>query len=228
MAYNTLLFDIDDTLLDFQASEAAALRQLFVEMEQPLTAADAAYYHRVNAELWQRYERGDITRPALLIERFNRLFEHMGQSGVDARQAEATYRRHLAAGHTVLPYAREVLQTLTRDHQLYVITNGIAATQRRRLRESGLVDYFNKVYISEVVGAKKPDPQFFESVAADITHFDKQRALVIGDSLSSDILGAAQFNVDSIWFNPARTVNASDVQPTFEVADLRQIPKIVG
>lgn len=98
MAYNTLLFDIDDTLLDFQASEAAALRQLFVEMEQPLTAADAAYYHRVNAELWQRYERGDITRPALLIERFNRLFEHMGQSGVDARQAEATYRRHLAAG----------------------------------------------------------------------------------------------------------------------------------
>ncbi|WP_279403996.1 HAD hydrolase-like protein [Secundilactobacillus kimchicus] len=77
-------------------------------------------------------------------------------------------------------------------------------------------------------GLRSRIPSFFESVAADITHFDKQRALVIGDSLSSDILGAAQFNVDSIWFNPARTVNASDVQPTFEVADLRQIPKIVG
>ncbi|GHP13785.1 noncanonical pyrimidine nucleotidase, YjjG family protein [Lentilactobacillus fungorum] len=227
MTYSTILFDVDDTLLNFEASEKQALEKLFKTIHQPLTPAVYRDYHDLNAQLWHRYERGEISRETLLNSRFNLFFAHYGQN-IDGKLYGQKYRTFLSEGHDQIPQAQTLLNDIRPNHQLYVITNGIAATQQRRLKESGLVNYFDDVFISERIGHKKPDSAFFEAVADQIQGFTKQSALVVGDSLTSDILGAKHFGIDSVWFNPHHLPNASQTKPTYEIDHLLSLEAIVS
>lgn len=222
MAYSTLLFDIDDTILDFQSSEKQALKKLFNHLHQPLTTTMANYYQQLNVTLWQRYERGEIARADLLNQRFTLFFHHFGED-VDGIATERIYRQYLAEGHQPMPGAPSLLADLSRDYELYIITNGIAQTQIRRIREAGFAPYFRQLFISEQIGAQKPSQAFFKSVAHQIDHFKKADTLVIGDSLTSDILGAANYGLDSVWFNPHHLVNQTPTTPTYEIDRLNQL-----
>jgi 2-haloacid dehalogenase len=228
MTYKTLLFDIDDTLLDFKATEKQALASLFEHLKLPLSAENYAYYHDLNAHLWQQFERGQITKPDLLVRRFSGLFEHMGNTELDGREVEMQYRHYLSLGHQQMPNATKLLANLSQQHQLYVVTNGVAKTQERRLSEADFNRYFQQVFISEQIGAQKPEPAFFEHVAGAIEDFDKDKALVIGDSLSSDIKGANGFGLDSVWFNPTHKVNDGVAKPTYEIDQLLELESIVA
>lgn len=227
MNYSTLLFDVDDTLLNFQSSEKQALTKLFQSLHKPLTAKIYQDYHSLNAQLWRKYERGEISRETLLDQRFNLFFQHYGQN-VDGKAYSQKYRSFLSEGHDQMPNASKLLADLKNRHQLYVVTNGIAATQHRRLADSGLVNYFDNVFISEEIGHKKPDPEFFDYIADNITNFNKQRALVVGDSLTSDILGATKYGLDSVWFNPTHQPNLGVAKPTYEIDHLLDLEAIVS
>lgn len=225
MSYATLLFDIDDTILDFQSSEKRALKKLFQHLNKPLTPAIANYYHQLNTILWQRYEKGNLTRNDLLNSRFTLLFRHFGED-INGAAIEKTYRQYLAEGHDSIPGAKQLLMALSQNHELYIVTNGIAKTQEKRVHEAGIVKYFNQMFISENIGYQKPQRAFFDFVAHQIKHFDRRKALVIGDSLTSDILGAANYGLDSVWFNPHHALNQTKTQPTYQIDKLNALTAI--
>lgn len=228
MAYHSLLFDIDDTLLNFQSAEKQALQGLFKELKQPLNADVYHYYHDLNISLWQKFELGEISKSTLLVQRFTTLFNHLGVANVDGKRMEERYRYYLSQGHEPMPHAPEVLTDLSQSHDLYVVTNGVAKTQQKRLSEANFNHFFKGVFISELVGAQKPEAAFFQRVTADIQAYEPAQTLVIGDSLSSDIKGAASFGLDSVWFNPNHQQNQSSVKPTYEIDQLTDLEAIVA
>lgn len=228
MAYQTLLFDVDDTLLNFQAAEKQALAGLFKELKLPLTSETYDFYHAENLALWQQFELGNISKPKLLVQRFGTLFDHLGITGIDGQKMEERYRFYLAQGHEPMPQAPEVLNDLSQDHDLYIVTNGVAKTQKKRLSEAHFDHYFKNVFISELVGAQKPAKAFFQRVTADIQSYEPAQTIVIGDSLTSDIKGAAGFGLDSVWFNPSHQPNQTDIKPTYEIDQLEKLESIVA
>ena len=126
-----------------------------------------------------------------------------------------------------MPQAKQLLADLSASHDIYVVTNGIAKTQHRRLNESGLAPYFTNVFASETVGVQKPNPGFFDYVAHNIQGFSKDQSLVIGDSLTSDIKGANLYGLDSVWFNPTHQPNTIRLKPTYEIEHLLRLEAIV-
>lgn len=217
-----LFFDADRTLLDFSASEKKALAKTFAEYQLPFT--DAVYqWHLVNnAKLWEDYEKGIIDRKTVLYTRFVRLFEQFGYVG-DGAAFEDSYRHNLDHACDLFPEALEVVQTLSHTHQLYIVTNGVASTQENRLRDSGLAPYFQDIFISELVGSQKPQRAFFEHCFARIPAFNPAEALIIGDSLTSDIKGGNLAGIDTCWFNPSRAENHTDAKVDMEIQNLKEL-----
>ncbi len=217
-----LLFDADRTLLDFSASEKSALAKTFAEYALPFP--DAVYqYHLVNnAKLWEDYEKGLIDRQAVLYTRFVRLFEHFGYEG-DGVAFEDSYRHNLDHSCDLFPETMEVVQTLYKTHLLYIVTNGVASTQKTRMRDSGLAPYFQELFISEEIGYQKPQKEFFDHCFAHIPDFDPAQALIIGDSLTSDIKGGNIAGVETCWFNPEGKKNHTDAEVDYEIHSLKDL-----
>lgn len=226
MKYKHLLFDADDTLLDFQASEQAALKGLFESLGLTMTPSIINKYHEINHGLWAAFERGEVTKDQILQTRFRKLFEEIGFE-VDRPNLEVEYQEMLASGHMVIPGTFELLDQL-RDHfELYIVSNGVASTQYNRLHASGLFPYFQNIFISEETGYQKPQIEFFHYVFDRIPNFDASKALIIGDSLSSDIQGGVNANIDTCWYNPRNLANNKGLEITKEVSSLEQICEIV-
>lgn len=143
-------------------------------------------------------------------------------------QAEAVYREGLNHGHQQVPQAQALLQQLSQlpQLQLYIVSNGVAKTQNMRLQDSGFAPYFKQVFVSEAVGYQKPDVRFFDSVANNITNFDKNKTLIIGDSLTSDIQGGVNAGIDTVWYNPQH-LTTTTVQPTYQISELLSLLKLV-
>ncbi|WP_412989048.1 YjjG family noncanonical pyrimidine nucleotidase [Pediococcus siamensis] len=226
MKYKNLLFDVDDTLLDFKAAESQALKRLFKEIKYPLTDEVTSYFRAMNEKMWQRFELGQLDRNTLVNTRFTKLFAHFNEQ-VDGVKYEKIYRGFLNQGHQLEPHARELLNDLKAQFNLFIVSNGIASVQQHRLADSGLRNYFTHVFVSEEVGYQKPRIEFFDYVANAITGFTPANALIIGDSLTSDIQGGANAGIDSVWFNPAMQPNHSTVSPTYQIDDLLDLETIL-
>lgn len=217
-----LLFDADHTLLDFRASEKKALSQTFAEYGLPFPDAVYQQYQLQNAKLWQDYEKGLIDRKTVLHTRFCKLFAQFGYAA-DGAAFEDSYRFHLDRACDLMPDAIEVVAQLSKTHALYIVTNGVVSTQKMRLRDSGLAPYFRDVFISEEVGCQKPQKAFFDQCFARIPDFAPADAIIIGDSLSSDIKGGNLAGIDTCWFNPEGKKNESDAQPDYKIRALREL-----
>ncbi|GEL15650.1 YjjG family noncanonical pyrimidine nucleotidase [Pediococcus cellicola] len=226
MKYQNLLFDVDDTLLDFKAAEKQALKGLFNEIQYPLTDEIVSYFRVLNDKMWQRFELGQLDRRTLVNTRFTKLFAHLNED-VDGTKYERIYREFLNQGHQLEPHARELLNSLQDQFNLFIVSNGIASVQEHRLNDSGLMNYFNHVFVSEEVGFQKPRIEFFDYVAKAIAGFTPKNSLIIGDSLTSDIQGGKNAGIDSVWFNPALQPNHSTVSPTYQIDDLLDLREIV-
>ncbi|KRN27477.1 HAD hydrolase family [Lactobacillus selangorensis] len=218
-----LLFDVDDTLLDFQASEYDALTQLFADTQHELTPAIRAYYHDMNQDMWRAYEKGDLKRQDLLDTRFSKLFDHLGEQ-VDGIQYEKMYRHSLDEGHKQIPEAAALLKTLkAAGYHLYVASNGVGHTQRQRLTAAHLIDYFDDIFVSEELQAQKPTAEFFERAEAKLPNFEKTTTLMIGDSLTSDIKGGDANGLDTVWYDPHFQPNRSAILPTYQIDHLMEL-----
>lgn len=218
MSYQLLLFDLDHTLLDFEAGEAVALRLLLAEMGFSDQEAFLAYYKPMNRQLWLELEQGRLTKTELIRTRFSKAFAHFGMA-VDGDSMAGRFQYYMGQQGQLFPGAIELLDELrARGYDMAAATNGIAKIQQERLKQSKLDAYFTHVFISEQLGAQKPDPLFYEKIAETYPGFEASKALMIGDSLTADIKGGHQAGIDTVWYNPTRAANTSDVTPTYEVA----------
>ena len=215
--YKYLLFDADNTLLDFDAAEKCAIRETLTE--SPIGYSEEIYnrYHIINDEEWKKLERGETTREVLRIDRFRRLYSEYGFDG--NKYAEATadiYVERLSAQGQLMPEAEAVLSRLSRDYKIYIITNGITNVQRARMSSTPIEKYITHSFISQEMGTAKPQTAFFDEVFRYIGDPDSSSYLVIGDSLTSDIAGAVGAGIDSVWLSSG---NKSDM-PTYTINKL--------
>lgn len=228
MTYKFLLFDLDHTLLDFDASEDVALTQLLKEEGVTDIQAYKDYYVPMNKALWKDLELKKITKHELVNTRFSKLFEHFGIEK-DGTYLANRYQFYLAQQGQVFSGAIELLDALIdRGYELYAATNGITTIQTGRLTQSGLAPYFNQVFISEQLQTQKPDAQFYERIGARIPIFNKKYALMVGDSLSADIQGGNNAGIDTVWYNPQHLENKTQAQPTYEVHSYQDLLDCLG
>ncbi|MEH7352970.1 YjjG family noncanonical pyrimidine nucleotidase [Neobacillus drentensis] len=225
--YRTLLFDVDDTLLDFTAAEKEALRMLFEEKGMPLTTEMESHYKKINHGLWKSFEEGKIGRDEVVNTRFSLLFKEYGQV-VDGALLEKSYRSYLEDGHQLVNGAFELITDLQHQYDLYIVTNGVSKTQDKRLRASGLHPIFKGIFVSEDTGYQKPMKEYFDYVFARIPNFSAKQTLIIGDSLSSDIKGGHQAGLDTCWFNPDKKTNDTEIVPTYQIHQLDELYRIIG
>ena len=217
MTYKFLLFDLDHTLLDFDSAEDIALTQLLKEEGVTDIQAYKDYYVPMNKALWKDLEQKKITKQKLVNTRFSRLFAHFGIEKDGVYLAER-YQFYLAQQGQVYSGAMELLDNLIdRGYELYAATNGITTIQTGRMAHSGLAPYFNHIFISEQLQTQKPEALFYEKIGQEIAGFDKEKALMIGDSLTADIQGGNNADIDTIWYNPQHLENHTQAKPTYEV-----------
>ena len=201
MKYEILLFDADHTLFDFIKSEYLALKSALEALGCPSDDAVIERYSVINVKYWKMLERGEIDKISLKLARFVEFgreygFEDKAEALSDLYMENLAHESHLFDG------ALEMIEKLSKKYRLFIITNGVKSTQDGRFSVSPITKYFEKIFISELIGAEKPSKVFFDAVEANIEGYERSRALVIGDSLSSDIKGAINAGIDSCWFNP--------------------------
>lgn len=228
MKYQTIFFDADQTLLDFEDAEHQALDRTFDEYGLSLNEETHLLYQKINRSLWDNFEKNLITKEDLLKARFAKLFESLSISGIDPIQFNKSYLYNLGFGCKTLPGAVELCKTLhQKGFRLYLLTNGVSQTQHRRLNGTELLPYFEDVFVSEETGFQKPLKGYFDYVFAHIENFDPKQTLMVGDSLSSDILGAYNAGLDSCWFNPNKKPAPEFPPITYTITDLQQLIPIV-
>ena len=228
MIYKFLLFDLDHTLLDFDAAEDVALSHLLKEEGVEDIQAYKDYYVPMNKTLWKDLELlKKITKQELVNTRFAKLFAHFGIEKDGAYLAER-YQFFLSKQGQIFPGVEDLLKKLIHQgFELYAATNGITFIQTGRLEQSGIAPYFKEIFISEQLHTQKPDAAFYEKIGARIPNFDKDHALMIGDSLSADIQGGNNAGIDTIWYNPHHLENKTQAQPTYEVDSYQALLEIL-
>lgn len=222
-----VLFDLDDTLFDFHKAEKIALTKTLVHFGIDPTEETLALYSTINAAHWKRLELGEISREEVKVGRYRELFETIGVE-CDPVKATAYYESMLAIGHYFMPGAPELLEELYRKYRLYIVSNGTAKVQEGRIGSSGIAKYMDGIFISQILGANKPDRQFFDICFAEIPDFSLSETVIIGDSLSSDIKGGINAGITTVWFNPKGIENDSDIKPDYTIKELSEVPGLLS
>ncbi len=227
--FDAILWDVDGTLLDFIASQRESLFTCFElfgfgkcteEMHQR--------YSAINISLWEMLERGERTKAEILTERFRRFFAETGLPEEKAEDFNAEYEKRLPDTVRFFPHALETVEALKGKVIQCSVTNGTKYVQERKMNETPLGGLFDRLFISETVGAEKPDPRFFEAVFRALRDIPKERILIVGDSLTSDILGGLRAGIHTCWFNPDGKKGREEIRPEYEIRDLREVLTLAG
>lgn len=221
-----LLIDLDDTILDFQKAEhlglCNTLRHYGVEPTEEIIAS----YLQINAAHWRALERGEMTRKQVNEGRFEMLFAQLGRQ-VDGGACAAYYLSQLSLTHDYLPGAEEAVKRLAQKYRLFIASNGNSSVQYPRLAASGLNDYIEKAFISEALGQNKPSKAYFDLCFAQIPDFDPRQAVMVGDSLTSDIQGGINAGLPTVWVNPAGKTNTTAIRPNYEIRNLSELEQLL-
>ncbi len=221
-----LFLDLDDTILDFHKSERIALSKTLSAFGISPDEEVLSTYSAINLAHWEALERGEMTRDQVLTGRFTALFQQFGQS-VDAFACARDYEKNLAIGHYFLPGAEDAVALLCQKYRLFLASNGTASVQQGRLTSANLYRFFEKVFVSQEIGHNKPSRAFFESCFSQIPGFDAARAMIVGDSLTSDILGGINAGITTCWVNPKRLPGSADIRPDYEIRALEDLPALL-
>jgi len=220
-----LFLDLDDTILDFHKAEYIAIGKTFEAMGLTPTEEIRHRYHEINDAHWKMLERGELTRDQVLVQRFERLFEEFGIE-VDGVTVARTYEKFLGQGHWFLPGAEEAVMELHKNYRLFLASNGTASVQKGRMTSANLYRWFETVFVSQEIGYNKPSKEYFDACFARIPGFDKSKCLMVGDSLSSDILGGINAGIKTCWVNPAHK-DSGGIQPDYEIEALADLPRLL-
>lgn len=224
--FEILLLDLDDTILDFRMAERVALCKTLRTFSLELTEEVCARYSVINQRYWEMLERKELTREEVLVGRFRELFEEYGIEA-DPLQVGLSYGENLREGHYFLPGAQETLEVLRNKYRLFLVSNGTAVVQYSRLRSAKLEPFFEKIFISQEIGANKPAKEFFDFCFSQIPDFTKEKAIIVGDSLTSDILGGKNAGIATCWVNPAHKSAPAELLPDYTIEYLHQLPGLL-
>lgn len=223
MKHRLFLFDLDDTLLDFKASEQLSFERTMRELGLD-TVPDGLFgrYQGFNLALWKAFELGTVSKDFLKVERFRQTF---GASGLDLdpEAASRLYLESLADTVVLVEGAQQLCETLAGIGEVGIITNGVEQIQHRRIAAAQLHVHLSFVATSEACGHAKPDRRFFDYTVRMARAFSHAETVIVGDRLDADILGANRFGIESCWFNPGGLVNETQAVPTCEVAHLDEV-----
>ena len=220
-----LLLDLDDTILDFHKAERIALSRTIRQFGVEPTEEVLNRYHQINKWHWEQLELGIMTRAEVLVNRFGALFQELGID-VEPAACAISYEHNLSIGHYFLPGAEEAVKRLHENYRLFLVSNGTAAVQHGRLTSAGLYPYFEQVFISQEIGFNKPDKAFFDRCCERIPGFAPDRALMVGDSLTSDIKGGVNAGLTTVWVNPEHK-DCGDIHPDYEIEGLYQLETLL-
>ena len=223
MKHRLFLFDLDDTLLDFKASEQLSFDRTMRALGlAALPEGLFARYQAINIALWKSFETGAVGKDFLKVERFRKTFHDTGLD-LDPEAASRLYLESLADTVVLIDGATALCETLAGIGEVGIITNGVEQIQHRRIVSAGLRDHVSFVATSEACGHAKPDSRFFDYTVKMARAFAHAETIIVGDRLDADILGANRFGIESCWFNPGGLANDSEALPTFEVARLHDV-----
>lgn len=228
MNFTTILWDVDGTLLDFRAAEKAAVQALFREFSLgECTDEMVRRYSQINEVFWQRLERNELTKPQILVGRFEQFFSEIGISAALAPAFNDRYQ--LALGDTIVfrDDSLNIVRSLRGRVKQYAVTNGTVTAQNKKLTASGLKDLLDGAFLSEGVGAEKPNMAFFDAVFDAIRPTDLSKVLIIGDSLTSDIRGGNNAGIRTCWYNPDRLPARPGYNIDYIISDLHEVPEII-
>jgi 2-haloacid dehalogenase len=226
-SYDWLLFDADNTLLDFHAAERVSLQAAMEDEGLPFSNEHHALYETINKACWHDFEHGLMSKEQLRTERFARFFYQAGIRGLDASAFADSYLAALAGAGQLLEGVEKLLTALQLEYNIGLITNGLKEVQRPRLQASGLASFFSVVVVSDEIGPAKPQAAFFEYTFAEMGGPPPERVLVIGDNLHADVKGGHDFGTHTCWYNPQATPPWLEVQPTWEIRQLDELRGIL-
>lgn len=225
----TILWDVDGTLLDFDAAERAAIRSLFAEFGfGTCTDAMLARYSAINAGYWQRLERGELTKPQILVRRFEQFFSEYGIDPATAPAFNEKYQVRLGDTVVCRDDSLNVVKALKGRVKQYVVSNGTVVAQTKKLDRSGLGAEMDGIFLSERLGAEKPNAAFFAGVFEAIRPRDLSEVMIVGDSLTSDIRGGMNAGIRTCLYNPAGIPVPAEYRIDLEIRDLRELPDASG
>ena len=218
--YDIFLFDADNTLFDYDMAEENALKIMFDKCGFDYSENIRQKYREINSMEWAKYERGEISKENLQVSRFARLFEYI-KADYDAAYFNGKYLNELGKGAFLIDGALEICEYIAANNKkIYIVTNGILATQTARITHSSIKDYISGFFVSEFIGYSKPHIKYFEYVFENIKKAERDKVIIIGDSLTADIAGGNNAGIDSCWFNLSGKVNDTDISPVYEINSL--------
>ena len=220
-----LFLDLDDTILDFHKAERLAIAKTIREFGVEPTEEVLERYHWINKWHWEQLELGLMTRAEVLVKRFDALFTELGAT-VDAAACAKAYEKNLSIGHYFLPGAEEAVDRLHKKYRLFLASNGTASVQKGRMTSANLYRFFEKVFVSQEIGHNKPSMDYFNACFAQIPGFDKEKAIMVGDSLSSDIKGGINAGLKTVWVNPNHA-DCGAIKPDYEIEALHQLEALL-
>lgn len=223
MKYKYLLFDIDDTLLDFEVAQENAFKLFLADYNIAFSKDIYAQYNQYNQNLWKQYEEGKLQKSELLDTRFPNFLSRFGISVTDGKAVDDQYRLYLAQGYQLIDGALELVESVAERYTLGIVTNGVSYTQRTRLDNNGLTVYFPNIFISDEIGAQKPDSRFFDVVKETLAITDPSEVLIIGDNLTADIFGGQQAGFDTCWINKNNLPMTLEEPPTMQISSIKEL-----
>ena len=221
-----VIFDLDDTLFDFKRSERLALSKTLEGLGIQPTDEIIALYSRINKGQWEALERGEATREVILLRRYEILFETLGED-IPPINAQRSYEKNLSETYFYIDGAEELLGRLQGKYRLYIASNGTARVQDGRIGRSGIARYFDDVFISEKLGHNKPSREFFDACFKVIGEDERPASIIIGDSLTSDILGGINAGITTCLYNPLGKNTEGNIKADLEIKSLDEIPAML-
>ena len=221
-----LFLDLDDTILDFRQAEHTAITRTLSAFGIDPTEEITEAYRRINLRCWKELERGTLTRDDLKRVRFEKLFQQFGVEA-DVQAVSDAYMEFLGHGHWFLPGAEEAVERLSKKYRLFLASNGTASVQKGRMTSANLYRFFEQCFVSEELGAAKPSKAFFDASFARIEGFDPAKAMMVGDSLSSDILGGINAGIRTCWVNPNHAPADPKIPADYEIETLSQLEALL-
>ena len=217
-----LLFDLDNTIFDFSRAERNALISTFTDLDISYTQDMLSRYSVINTAQWKLLEEKTITRDMIGQRRFGFLFREFCIDA-DPKTANRIYEGYLGTGHYFIDGAEDMLRSLYGRYRLFIVSNGSIRVQNGRIESSGIKKYFDNIFLSGAIGFDKPDKRFFDECFRMIPDFMAEETAIIGDSLTSDILGGNNAGIASIWFNPGHERIAGPAVPDHIIYKLCEI-----
>ena len=222
----SVFIDLDETLFDFHKAERIALTKMLSHFGIVPDAEMTKRYSLINKSQWELLEKKEKTRDEVLTDRFTIFFREI-KVNVDSKKAREIYENFLGEGHYFIEGAEELLKALYGKYDLYLASNGTAKVQDSRIARSGIAKYFDGIFISQRIGYDKPSREFFECCFKEIDGFSKETAIIVGDSLSSDILGGINAGIRTCRYNPEGKPSTADIIPDYEIRHLSELPRLL-